>query len=194
MGETPSSFQRGNLLYAQRQYESAVAAYLQHAEECPEEAAKAYAHAARCCPHVNTLKAPVPVVPGVTLVHQGDKTAGEAYCRAALALDPECFMALKQLAELLPQKSSERRSALERAAALRPDVLVLVDLGDYYRSVVKDLGLAHETYRRAVEATPKDETAYRRLSELCRRMGRAEEAKEWSLRWKEVDETRYRHR
>jgi tetratricopeptide (TPR) repeat protein len=177
-----NDFQRGNRLFAQHMYQEALDAYLEHARTCPEDAANAYAYAARCCPHINVLPEPKSVAPGATLVHQGNTKGTEQYCRAALAIDPNHFMALKQLAMVLPKKSSERVEVLERAVALRPDPLLLADLGDYYRSVAKDLERAYRAYLKAQEAHPEDATAYRRLSDVCRRMGRADEAEAWSAR------------
>jgi tetratricopeptide (TPR) repeat protein len=185
-----SDLQEGNRLYVQRRFAEAIAAYLRHAEACPDDAAKSYALAARCCPPNPRGKIPSP--PAV-LSPDTARTA-EDFCRLSLSIDPNHFAALKQLAMWLPSSSPERVSVLERAAALRDDDLLLVELGDHYRSIAKDLERAYATYLRAQQAFPKDQTAYRRLSELCRRSGKIEEAKLWNTRWKEVDATRYKHR
>jgi tetratricopeptide (TPR) repeat protein len=189
-----NDFQNGNRLFAQHRYQEALDAYLEHARACPEDAANAYAYAARCCPHINVLPESKPVAPGATLIHQGNMKGTEEYCRAALAIDPNHFLALKQLATVLPKKSAERLEILERATALRPDPVLLADLGDYYRNGARDFERAYWTYLRAQEAHPEDETAYRRLNDVCRRMGRADEAKAWSARWKEVNRKRFVHR
>lgn len=185
-----SDLQEGNRLYVQRQFAEALAAYLRHAKACPDEAAKAYALAARCCPTLP--RGEQPIEPGV-LSPETAKTAQD-FCRLSLSIDPNHFAALKQLVLALPSSSAERASLLERAAELRDDDLLLVELGDHYRSVAKDLDRAHAMYLRAQQAFPKDQTAYRRLSDVCRRAGKTEEARLWSARWKEVDAARYKHR
>ena len=62
------------------------------------------------------------------------------------------------------------------------------------RKIAKDLERAYYTYLKAQEAHPEDVTAYRRLSDICRRTGRADEAKAWSVRWTEVNRKRFVHR
>lgn len=183
-------FQSGNRLYARKKYGEAIAEFVRHAQEFPEEAAKALASAGKCCKHVNTLVEPVQIAQGATLGHQGDRARAEHYYRAALEADSNHFAALRGLAQVLPEKSRERLELLERAAAVPPDGIVLIDLGDYYRSVLKDNERAYATYRRAQEVQPRDQTAYIRLNEVCRRMGRNDEAKDWSSRWREVNKTR----
>jgi tetratricopeptide (TPR) repeat protein len=110
----------------------------------------------------------------------------------ALESEPDHFGALRGLAEVLPENAGERLSILERAAALQPNYLVLVALGDFYRSHRKDFSRAYETYRRAQEQSPRDETAYRRLNDICRRLGRPDEAAEWNKRWREAKATKKR--
>jgi tetratricopeptide (TPR) repeat protein len=160
-----TALQAGNRLYAQKRYRDAIDLFLAHAAAVPGEAAKAYAGAAKSA-------------------QLADRASVERYYRAALAADPDHFLALRGLAVQLPEASSERCQLLERAAALRPDLLVLLALGDYYRSVVKDNARAYEVYARAQQSHPRDQTAYLKLNELCRRMGRPDEAKAWSTRWK----------
>jgi len=180
-----TDFQRGNRLYAEKRYKEAVEAFVRHARDYPAEAASAFANAAKCCVHINVLPAPSVVARGVTLISQGDRQSEERYYRAALEADGQHSQSLRGLAFVLPDKSPERLSLLERAAALRADILVLISLGDYYRSVLKDLQKARETYRRAQEAHPNDQTAYLRLNDICRRLGLPDEAKAWSQRWRE---------
>jgi tetratricopeptide (TPR) repeat protein len=152
----------------------------------------AYAQVAECFRRSNIIAQPQPVARGVTLVSAGDRPSAEYYYRLALQSEPDHFAALRGLAEVLPEGSDERLSVLERAAALQANSLILVALGDFYRSHRKDFTRAYESYRRAQEQSPRDETAYRRLNDICRRLGRPAEAAEWSERWKEAKATKKR--
>jgi tetratricopeptide (TPR) repeat protein len=183
-------FQKGNRLFARGRYEEALRQFVKHAEMHPAEAAHALANAGKCCGYLNVVKKPRPVAPGVTLVAEGDVAGAERFYRAALEADPQHFPALSGLAGTLSVRSPERLRTLERAAALREDALVLLQLGDYYRSVLKDVDKAHAVYVRLVNAHPRDKTGYLRLNDLCRRMGRPDEAKEWSARWQKAKKTR----
>jgi tetratricopeptide (TPR) repeat protein len=159
---------------------------LRHATTLPNEAAQAYAGAAECCLRSNVLETPVPVALGIALVSQGERRAAEYYFRLALKADPENAKALWGLSELLPESSDERQELLERSVAGQPGTLNLVALGDYYRSTVKNLERAYALYKQAQEHSPRDQTAYLRLSDICRRMGRPDEAKDWTRRWQEA--------
>ena len=70
--------------------------------------------------------------------------------------------------------------------------MILLDLGDFYRTYRKNFSLAYDLYRRAQEQNSRDETAYRRLNDICRRLGRADEAGEWSAHWAQVKTTKGR--
>jgi len=183
---TISHFQEANRLLVAKDYPGAVRSYLLHAEGFPAEAAQAYAGAAECCLRSNIIQAPISIASGISLVSQGDLRGAEYYFRLALQADPKNAKALWGLSELLSDSSDERRELLERSAAVMPGTLNLVALGDYYRSRLKDFDRAYTLYRQAVEHAPRDQTAYLRLNDVCRRLERPEEAKEWSSRWKEA--------
>jgi len=187
-----SDLQEGNRFLVAKDYERAVEYFLRHAQMHSQERATAYVQVAECFRRSNIIAEPQPVAPGVTLVSAGDRPSAEYYYRLALQSEPNHFSALRGLAEVLPEGSDERLSVLERAAALQANSLVLVALGDFYRSHRKDFTRAYESYRRAQEQSPRDETAYRRLNDICRRLGRPEEATEWSERWKEAKATKKR--
>lgn len=179
-------FQEANRCLVKKEYSRALDLFLRHVEECPSEAAKAYSGAAECCLRTNVIKSPIAVAPGVTLVSQGDLRNAEHYFRLALQADPKNLKALSGLACLLPKSSEERLEVLERSVALHAGLMNLVDLGDYYRSQRKDLERAYSLYRQAQESSPLAKTAYMRLNDICRRLGRLDEAKEWSERWREA--------
>jgi tetratricopeptide (TPR) repeat protein len=181
-----TDFQQANRCLVAKDYPRAIQLFLRHAMECPSEAAQAYSGAAECCLRSNIIGVPVTVAPGVTLVSQGDLKAAEHYFRLALQADQKNAKALWGLAKLLPESSEERRELLERSVAAQPGTLNLVALGDYYRSNLKDLERAYMLYRQAQEHAPRDQTAYLRLNDICRRMSRPEEAKLWSVRWQEA--------
>ena len=95
--------------------------------------------------------------------------------------------------DLLERQAAE--VALLHQARLTPVELLepgkrFIDLGDLYRSADRDYDRAYEMYQRARERLPRDETAYRRLSDICRRRGRPEEAIEWADRWRKVNAER----
>jgi tetratricopeptide (TPR) repeat protein len=181
-----TDFQQANRSLVAKDYSRAMQLFLRHAKECPSEAAQAYSGAAECCLRSNVIDIPVPVAPGITLVSQGDHRAAEHYFRLALQADQKNAKALRGLAKLLPESSEERRELLERSVAEQPGTLNLVALGDYYRSNLADLERAYLLYRQAQQHAPRDQTAYLRLNDICRRRGRDEEAKEWSARWQEA--------
>jgi tetratricopeptide (TPR) repeat protein len=187
-----TDFQKGNLLLAAGDYKEAIECFLRHAETNPQERAKAYVQVAKCFRQTNILTEPKPVGPGVTLIKKGDWVSAERYYRLALLSEPNHFQALRGLAEILPAGSDERLQILEQAAARQPNYMVLICLGDFYRTHRKDFSRAYDIYRRAQEQNPRDKDAYLRLNDICRRLGRAEEAKEWSERWKQVNTMRKR--
>ena len=190
--EQLTDFQQGNRCLVQKDYEKAVEHFLRYAQSHPEERATAYVQVAECFLRSNTIAQPTAAAPGVTLVSAGDRPSAEYYYRLALQADANHFGALRGLARVLAVAADERLSVLERAASLQPNYLVLIDLGDFYRTHRKDLPRAYDTYRRAQELSPRDKTAYQRLNDVCRRLGRAEEAAEWSARWRQADATRRR--
>jgi tetratricopeptide (TPR) repeat protein len=181
-----TDLQQGNRYLVAKDYESAVGCFLRHARTHPQERATAYVQVAECFRRSNIITQPEPVAAGVTLISKGDRPSAEYYYRLALQSEPDHFGALRGLADVLPDDTDERLSLLERAAALQPNYLVLVALGDFYRTHRKDFSRAYETYLRAQEQSPRDETAYRRLNDICRRLGRQDEATAWSERWREV--------
>ena len=187
-----TQYQKGNRLLVSKQYAKAIRHFESHAAAHPEDEANCHERIAECYRRSNVLRAPVPVAEGVTLVSEGNSKAAEHHFRLALDRDPHHFASLYGLSQLLPERSDERFELPRRAISIREDVMVLNDLGDYYRSVKKDLASAYDCYSRAVADRPRDETAYKKLRDLCRRMKRTDEAKEWSSRWKEVNEKRKR--
>jgi tetratricopeptide (TPR) repeat protein len=181
-----TDFQQANRCLVTKDYGQAIRLFLRHATNFPNEAGQAYAGAAECCLRSNAIEASVPVAPGITLISQGDGRAAEYYFRLALQVDPKNAKALWGLSVLLPESSEERRDLLERSVAAQPGTLNLVALGDYFRSTVKDLERAYSLYKQAQEHSPRDQTAYLRLSDICHRMSRSEEAKDWTRRWQEA--------
>src|SRR5207249_2978972 len=125
-----TTYQQANRCLVAKDYQTAIELFLQHAQECPADAAQAYAGAAECCLNTNVLQQPTPTAPGVTLVFQGDRGAAERYFRLAVNADPNNARALWGLARLLPESSDEWRELLERSVAILPGTLNLVALGD----------------------------------------------------------------
>jgi len=185
-----NEMQLGNRCFVAKDYENAVSHFRRHAETIPSEAADAYAAIAECYRRTNVLRSPVEATKGVTLVSQGDLTSAEYYYRLALKADPRNIKSLRGLADILPEKSVERIEFLELAVQLQPGTVILIELGDFYRTNRKDYNRAYETYRRAQEHAPRDETAYRRLMDICRKLGKPGEANEWSERWKQAKSTK----
>jgi len=179
-----SSLQLANRCFVAKDYSQAIDLYLRHAEEHPAEAAEAYCCVAQCFRSSNVIRSPISIAPGVSLISQGDLPTAERYFRLALQIDPGNFKALWGLSEILPNSADERRELLERCVAVQPAGFNLIALGDVYRTQLKDFVRAYSLYRQAQECTPRDKTPYSKLSALCRRMGRTEEAKEWLRRWK----------
>jgi len=180
-----TDLQLANRSLVMKQYDQALELYLRHAVICPQDAAAAYVGAAECCLRSNVIQQPMSVLPGIELVSQGDLSGAERYFRLALQSNPNHPGALWGLAERLPNGSDERRDLLERAVATQPGTLNLVALGDYYRTRLRDYERAYELYKRAQEHNARDQTAYLRLGDICRRLGRQDEANNWKARWKE---------
>jgi len=187
-----TDFQEANRCLVAKNYPRTIQLFLRHAEKCPADKAIAYAAAAECSLRSNVIQTPVSVAPGITLVSQGDFRTAEYYFRLALQADAKNARALWGLSKLIAESSDERRELLERSVVVQPGTLNLVALADYYRSHLKDLEHAYSLYRLAQEHAPRDKTAYLRLNDICRRMGRPEEAKEWSRRWKEANSRKRR--
>jgi tetratricopeptide (TPR) repeat protein len=181
-----TNYQQAYRCLVVKDYAQALRFYLRHAAACPSQAAQAYSGAAECCLKSSTVAPPVPVSRGIALVSQGDHPGAEHYFRLALVADPRDPKALWGLSELLPAPSEERRELLERLVAAQPGTLNLIALGDYFRMHAKNLERAYDLYCQAQQHTPRDQTAYGRLADVCRRLGRCEEAREWSERWKEA--------
>lgn len=187
-----TDFQRANRAKVVKNYERAIKLYVRHAKKHPADAARAYVGAAECCLHSNILSSPIAVAPGVELVSEGDRNGAQRYFHLALEADSKNPRALWGLAALLPDESAERRRLLETLVAVQPDTLCLVALGDYYRSHVGDNERAYKLYKQAQEHSPRDQTAYLRLADVCRQMARPGEAAEWEKRWQQADERRRR--
>jgi tetratricopeptide (TPR) repeat protein len=187
-----TEFQQANRLMVANDYAKAIELFVRHARSNPSEAAQAYAGAAECCLRSNTLEQPRPVAPGVTLVSQGNQEGAERYFRLALDADPNNLKSLWGLAQLLPDASEDRRALLERCVEVQAGTLNLIALGDYYRTHRKDYGRAYDLYERAQQHAPRDQTAYLRLNDICRRLGWPDEAKEWGRRWQQAKQTKRR--
>ncbi|MCC6132576.1 MAG: tetratricopeptide repeat protein [Acidobacteria bacterium] len=185
-----TDFQLGNRLLASRKPEEAVQAFLRHAARVPQDAANAFERAGTAQLSINALNASRTVAPGVTLIREGDRQGAELFYRKALAHNPNHPRALKGLAHVLPDNAEERRLVLEHLAAVQPDYLGLLDLGDFYRSHRKDFQRAYELYRQAQTLDPRDKGSYLKLQDLCKQLGHAEEALEWRSRWQEQRRTR----
>ncbi len=169
-----------------KRYEAAIKSFLRHARKHPNDKPKAYAKIAECYLRSNRLKFPDIIAEGIMLISQGDSRSAEYYYRLALKNNPKHFSSLRGLAEILPNDSTERCLFMEEALTVQLDTCLLIDLGDYYRSVCNDYDHAYGLYAKAQTHAPKDKTAYLRLNDLCQRMGRNDEAKEWSRRWQEA--------
>ena len=187
-----TDFQQANCLMVATDYAKAIELFVRHAWNNPAEAAQAYAGAAECCLRSNIIQQPRPVAHGVTLVSQGDQDGAERYFRLALQADPNNLKSLWGLAQLLPDASEERRALLEQCVEMQAGTLNLIALGDYYRTHCKDYERAYAMYGRAQQHAPRDQTAYLRLNDICRRLGRPDEAKEWSRRWQQAKQSKRR--
>lgn len=158
--EKLTDYQRANRLANDRKYPEAFEMFIQHAETHPEDAAKAYTRAGECARHINILKEPVSLHPGMTLISEGDAASAERMFRLALMANPKYSKAMKLLAAILPASSDERLRLLEQAVAIQPDYLTLLSLGDYHRSVKKDYDSAYKYYLRAKETQPRSAASF----------------------------------
>ena len=182
--------QRGNSRFVGKDYPAAINHFLKHAASNPVDSADAFALVAECYRRATLPVAPINTKHGITLVTRGRKQSAEYYYRLALNADGDHIKSLRGLADLLPNKSDKRFELLENAVRIQPGTLTLIDFGDCCRSQRKDYNRAYELYCRAQKHAPRDETAYRRLNDICRRLDRHEEAKQWSERWKGIKSTK----
>ncbi len=150
-----SHLQAGNRLMVSKRYEEAVKEFLAHAEECPAEAPRAYVQAGECLRRTNTLKKPVTIEPGVSLVSVGDSAGAIDMYRRALAVEPAYFPALLGLAQALPIDSDEQVQALKGAVAIRRDPLAVQLLGECFVRTGRK-ALAASLYRDALAERPDD--------------------------------------
>jgi tetratricopeptide (TPR) repeat protein len=139
---------------------------------------------------MNRLDSAIEVAPGEHLVFESDQDGAEYFYRKALEFDPRHYESLMGLGGILPELSEERLSLMELAVALQPSYRALIEIGDYYRSVMHDLTRALENYEKARFLRIRDKTVYQKLSEVCRQLGRVDEAELWIARWEEVDKNR----
>jgi|GEM_PF-2366246 len=174
-----SPLQLGDRLLAEGKVREALAAFLRHAEQYPADAADAYCRAAKCCLRVRHQDLPREVVRGKTLAAASSRDAAEQLFRKALAIKPKHFEALIGLSELVPPRSAERLHLLERAIIARPHSPTLLAIGDFYRDVLNEPLRAYHYYQRAQQQSPREREAYRRLAEVCRLLGRENEAQHW---------------
>jgi tetratricopeptide (TPR) repeat protein len=159
---------QGNRLLVQKRYAEAVEEFLAHARDVPSEAPRALVQAAEALRRTNTLPAPVPVEPGVTLISEGDTAGAEAMYRRALAIDPMYFPALRGLAQVLPDGPA-LRSILEAAVGIRLDPLLVEQLASVYEHEGL-LGEARDLYSRALEARPNDRHVKAALDRITQRL------------------------
>lgn len=187
-----TALQRGNEHLAAGRIEKAVACYLHHADTVPAESSDALARAAKCYLRLNALEQPAQHTPGAALVFEPRRQdAIDAY-EKAIDSDPNHVEAILGLADLLPEKSERRFELLTRVSQLQPRAATFVAIGDYYRSILKAPAKAYEQYALACEKAPRDETGYRRIADVCRRLGRPEEADAWCDKWRAVNASRRR--
>jgi tetratricopeptide (TPR) repeat protein len=161
-------FQQGNRFLVQKRYAEAVEEFLAHAREVPGDAPRALVQAAECLRRTNTLTAPIEVEPGVTLVSQGDSAGAEALYRRALVIDPAYFPALRGLAQVLPEGPAHR-AVLETAVGIRPDPLLVQQLGEIYENEGL-LSEARDLYSRALQSSPNDRHTREALERVKQRM------------------------
>jgi hypothetical protein len=63
--------------------------------------------------------------------------------------------------------------------------MAALDLGDLYRTHRKNYARAYELYVLAQGISPRDKGSYLKLQDICKKLGRPEEAEVWKARWKE---------
>lgn len=177
--EALTHFQQGNRRLVRKDYAGAIREFEAHAEKVPAEKARAFAQIAECHLRSNVLERTKEVAPGVALIAAGDGVRAKAYFEKALAADPDCISALAGLAKILPEKAPRRRELLEHAVSVQPTYLVLLALGDYYRSIDRDFAKAHEAYATAQKIMPRDKDAYQKLVEVCKKLGDSEKETHW---------------
>lgn len=169
-------------LVLQRDFESAIQALLAHAQAHPEAHADALTHAGELALELNV--APKPPTPGpAMLVFQGDRQRAEQLFRAALRQAPDHGLALYGLAKVLPEASTERIEVLTAATTNKPTYLGLLELGDALRTLEQDYAAAYAAYRQAHDKDQRQRTAYTKLADVCKKLGRPDEASEWRAKW-----------
>ena len=168
-----TKLQQGNRAFVQREYEKAIPLLLEYAAENPDDAASAYVSLAQVYERGGRLPEPEDMDPEIKLSATMRPRMCEYYYRLALAVEPRHITALRNLADCYSDKSDERGELLERAVSIQPGYVSLIDLGDFHRSKRKDFERAYELYFQAQEFSPKVKTAYDRLKDICRRLGRS---------------------
>lgn len=176
-----NTFQKANREFVAKRYDQARKLYLQHADSCPEDAAKCYAQLGEICIRTNTLHEPKPHGSGAaSLVFQGDTKSAEVWYRKGLEADANNIRCLRGVTGIT--KRDDRIELLKRHIELMPRAQELIELGDEYRSKHKDYGTAIIWYEKAYELDEEDFIACDKLADMCRRLGRDQEANTWSER------------
>lgn len=161
-----SDFQQANRGLVAKDYQEAIRLYVRHADAHPEDAARSFTKAGEAAKRAGGTVHVMDIAPGLQrlIVSHGDLRGAEALFRRALEVDPNYVPALRELALILPDDASERRGLLERAAAVRDDLMALNSLGDLYVAQ-RQYELAYQAYLRAQRHRPNGlRRAARRLS------------------------------
>ena len=139
-----------------------------------------------------------PDLPGVHLdlgrilqEQRGDLNGAEQEFRAEAQLRPGSAEAAWRLGSVLLKKGQpkEALAELQRSDLLQPDMLdTMLDLGKAYM-MENQIEPAEKAFRRIIRINDVDEiaaAAHLQLSQICRRLGRAEEAEQHLKRFREL--------
>jgi tetratricopeptide (TPR) repeat protein len=128
---------------------------------------------------------------------RGDLDGAEAEYRAEVRLRPGNSEAAWRLGSVLLKKGQgkEALTHLQQSDKLKPDMLeTLLDLGAAYQAE-NQIGEAEKAYRRLVAIDDGDElaaAAHLRLSQICRKLGRVQEADQHLKRFRELNSSKDR--
>ena len=164
-----SDFQFGNELIASKQCKQAINSFLKHIDKHPEDAAKCYERIAECYLRISRKNTEI----------------AEEYYRKAIKINPKLFKAVFGLTEILPECSDERLNLMEIAINIQANFVLLLKLGDFYRSCKKDYTKAYNFYEKAWQIYPKDRSSYQKIWTLCAMTKDKETSAKWSRLYKE---------
>ena len=174
-----TELQKGNRKLSSQNFKGAMKHFERHTRAAPDDPI-GFAKIGYCYQNTNRLSNEEVTRTGAILVSESDKKNAETFYLKALELDPDCLPAIKGMIDILPEQSERRFAFLKRALAISANYIYFLELGDYYRTFLKDFSAAYDRYREAIQHNSRYPDAYQKIIDISKRLDNGKEAN-----WKE---------